>query len=67
MQSMVRFATFLSITSFCLSAQNLPMKWEELTAADFEKAIQKAQMEVFGPKITAADVLPPLNLRGGIN
>jgi creatinine amidohydrolase len=43
MQSMVRFAIFLFTMSLLLSAQNLPVKWEELTAGDFVQALQKAQ------------------------
>jgi hypothetical protein len=31
-----------------LAAQNLSPRWEELTAADFEKAIAKAQYESVG-------------------
>lgn len=39
----MRSAVLLLVTSLCLCAQNLPTKWEELTAGDFVQALQKSQ------------------------
>jgi creatinine amidohydrolase len=38
-----RFVFALTVLATASPAQNLPVKWEELTAADFVKAIEKAQ------------------------
>src|SRR5262249_9545751 len=38
-----RFPAAFLCAAAALSSQTLPVRWEELTVADFEKAIQKAQ------------------------
>src|SRR5258706_763475 len=43
MKSLYRIFVLISAAAAPLTAQNLPVKWEELTAGDFVAAIQKAQ------------------------
>jgi creatinine amidohydrolase len=45
MQPFVRIAAFfaISLVPICLPAQTLPVKWEELTAGDFVKALQQSK------------------------
>jgi len=43
MKSLYRIFVLISAAAATLTAQNLPVKWEELTAGDFVAAIQKAQ------------------------
>ncbi len=43
MKSLYRISVLISAVTAVLTAQTLPVKWEELTAGDFVAAIQKAQ------------------------
>jgi creatinine amidohydrolase len=43
MKSLSRISVLISAVTAVLTAQTLPVKWEELTAGDFVAAIQKAQ------------------------
>src|SRR5438552_5558670 len=43
MNSLCRISVLISAAAATLTAQSLPVKWEELTAGDFVAAIQKAQ------------------------
>src|SRR5438270_11891009 len=43
MNSLYRISVLISAAAATLTAQSLPVKWEELTAGDFVAAIQKAQ------------------------
>lgn len=43
MKSLSRISVLISVVTAILTAQPLPVKWEELTAGDFVAAIQKAQ------------------------
>ena len=39
---MKRLATILTGLALCASAQNLPVRWDELTASDWDKALQQS-------------------------
>ena len=43
MKTLSRISVLISAVTAVLTAQTLPVKWEELTAGDFVRAVQKAQ------------------------